>query len=153
MAHHRHQASLEGILDFSTPATLSVDQRERATRKFHQIIGHFDNNEGASSRGASYNRPRLIQLTYEYALSEESRDLLLRTFFHFIRLDIVGSEGSPAGNREEEVVGFTDFLTEFSVGDREEEIRSKVAEFADYLMDNFYLPRKVFQRLHPLYCL
>ena len=125
MAHHRHQASLEGFLDFSNPRTLSADQRERASRKFYEIVDYFD--EPGSTRGASYNRPRLIRLTYEYALSDESRDLLLQTFFHSIGL-----------NFDDDDEGF------LLAGDGGEELRSSVLEFADYLMDNFYLPRIVF---------
>ncbi|KAI5861110.1 hypothetical protein GGS23DRAFT_612060 [Durotheca rogersii] len=124
MALHQHQASLESILDFSGPLSLSSDQRNRASRRFYQIVNHFDvDAEIEPSRGASYNRPRLIRLTYEYALSEDSRDLLLQAFFRSIRLDF---------DDEGDVI----------FGDGEEELRQDMIGFAEYLMDNFFLPLK-----------
>ena len=124
MAQHHHQASLEGILDFSLDNSLTESQRNHGSRRFLQIISYFDVDDGAAAGeayGATYNRPRLVRLTYEYALSDESRDLLLQAFFRCIQLRL-DDEGDVA----------LDDL---------ERIRSDVVGFAEYLMDSFYLPR------------
>ena len=122
--HHRHQGSLENILDFSDPPGVSVSQRELAARNFYRIIKCFDSEERSQTESALYNRPQLVQSTYEYALSEESRDLLLQAFFRFIGLSPDNDEGVTDGNWEE--------------------IRYNVVGFADFLMDNLFLPRIVF---------
>ncbi|KAK0703046.1 hypothetical protein B0T26DRAFT_744173 [Lasiosphaeria miniovina] len=76
---HRHQPSLEGIIDFSeaAPSFENVQQRAQATDRFHRIVAHFENTKQqlASSRSCDgYNRPALIRLTFEYAHSLESQD-------------------------------------------------------------------------------
>lgn len=106
--------SVEGILH--------PKERSHASRRFYQIINHLDATEDASTYSTSYNRPRLIRLTYEYALSEQSRNLLLQAFFRALRLD-------PDDAAE---VTFED-------GDHQQ-MRSDVANFADHLLDNFFLP-------------
>lgn len=126
MARHRHQVSLENILDFSPPLSLSPQQRSNASRRFYQITNHFDiNEEIPPGWGVSCNRPRLIKLIYEYALSEESKDLLLRAFFQALRLNL-------------------DDVEDVIIEGREDELRLDVIGFAEYLMDNFFLPRILF---------
>lgn len=120
-SHHRHQASPKGLLDLSPPPSLSSNQRRHARRRFYQIIDHFDVDDGQAGqiRGTSYNRPRLVRLTYEYALAEESRALFLQAFFRSVQLPI---------DDEEDVV-FENI---------EQRIQSDVLGFAEYLIDNFF---------------
>lgn len=115
---HRHQSSLEGIINFSVEPPLRTDQRAVATAKFNRIIEYFDTTGPRNS--SPYNRSRLIRFTHQYALSEQSRDNLLRAFFAAISLSI---------DHNEDLV-FND------------ELQSKFFGFADYLLDNFFLPRK-----------
>ncbi|KAI0517422.1 hypothetical protein F5B22DRAFT_124758 [Xylaria bambusicola] len=121
---HRHQLSLEGILDFSSTEGLSTIQRADAKRRFYRIVNHFlpDSEIDSSARSQTYSPPRLISLTYQYALSDEARDNFLRAFFLSVDLPIVrdgtGDDGDP------------------------EALRSSVFAFADYLMDQFFLPLK-----------
>lgn len=129
MAHHRHQASLESIINFSPPPLLSANQRNHASRRFYQIINHFDVTGDARPTRGTYNVPRLIRLTYEYALSEESRDLFLQAFFRALQLRLDDEEDVDLG------------------GNREENIRADMVGFSEYLMDNFYLPRASFSTL------
>jgi len=126
MAHHRHQASLESIINFSPPPALSASQRNHASRKFYQIVNHFDVAGDARPARGTYNVPRLIRLTYEYALSEESRDLILQAFFRALELRLDDPEDVALG------------------GEQGENIRADMVGFAEYLMDNFYLPRGLF---------
>jgi hypothetical protein len=121
--HHRHQSSLEGIIDFS-PSTerLEPDQRTSATRIFSQIIDHY---EPSQTKNGSYKRITLVRLTYEYSLSEISRDNFLRYFFQYISIPM------------EEDIHFNDWTTE-----QKSDLESSVTAFADFLVDNFFLPCK-----------
>jgi hypothetical protein len=42
LPHHRHQSSLEGVIDFSSPQPLGLDQRNRATDIFNQIVAQYE---------------------------------------------------------------------------------------------------------------
>ncbi|RYO88588.1 hypothetical protein DL763_005932 [Monosporascus cannonballus] len=116
--HHRHQSSLEGIIDFSTKPSLETDQRIKAKNRFYSIVTHFDTAENNSNR-SPYKRSQLIRYTYEYALSEASKNNFLLAFFQAMGLSI-------------DKDGDSNF----------EEIGSAFFDFADYLLDNFFLPLK-----------
>ncbi|GAP87961.1 hypothetical protein SAMD00023353_1600370 [Rosellinia necatrix] len=123
---HRHQSSLEGIIDFSTEPEppLGTDQRSVAKDRFNRIIDYF-NTDDLSDR-SPYNRSQLIRFTYQYALSEQSQDNLLRAFFRAITLSV----------NDDEDINF-------------DELRSKFFSFADYLLDNFFLPLKASTKKTP----
>lgn len=116
--HHRHQSSLEGVIDFSTKPPLETNQRIKAKDEFYHIVNHFDNAEAHGKEGP-YKRSRLIRYTYEYALSETSKDNFLRAFF--------GATGLQIGEKEDRDIA---------------QIESAFFEFANYLLDNFFLPCK-----------
>jgi hypothetical protein len=116
----QHQQYLEAVLNSSRPS-LTIEQRFLAKNRFYRIIDRFSKEKRASEK---YNRHLLIRYTYEYALSEESRDLFLQTFFQSLALSI-------------DVEGRIDLSNKEAV----EELWSNVSNFADYLVDNFFLPR------------
>jgi len=95
---HRHQSSLEGILDFSANAPLSADQRARASHQFYHIVRHFESPKEKSP----YSRSLLVRYTYEYARSQESRDVFLQAFFRSMRLSI-DDQDVDLGNPEVEI--------------------------------------------------
>jgi hypothetical protein len=115
---HRHQSSPEG---WPTPTEpLEPKQRAEATRFFNQIIDHCERSQIASG---PYNRVTLIRLTYKYALSEISQDGFLKHFFQYMAIPM------------EEEYHYNTWDAE-----RKSEIVTCVAAFADYLIDNFFLP-------------
>ncbi|KAI0141776.1 hypothetical protein GGR57DRAFT_508944 [Xylariaceae sp. FL1272] len=126
---HRHQLSLEGFLDFSSPSTKAFEpaQRADAQRRFHRIVNHFvpASEIDSSAPSQTYSPPRLISLTYKYALSDEARDNLLRAFFESVNVPVV--EASSVDD-------------DGSADADPETLRSSVFAFADYLMDQFFLP-------------
>ncbi|KAK4245794.1 hypothetical protein C7999DRAFT_33794 [Corynascus novoguineensis] len=151
---HRHQASLESIIEFQTEPPLSPDTRGQARRRFYCITDHFEaaesrgngngsrsnnaadngmdsgvnngeNNRGDISGSPRYNRSRLIRLTYDYARSPLSQDNFLRAFFGSLELSMDGDEAL------------------------DEAIQSKFFNFADYLVNNFFLPLKASSRQTP----
>ncbi|KAK7408568.1 hypothetical protein QQX98_009273 [Neonectria punicea] len=119
-ALHRHQSSLEGIIDFSTRPPLTPAQRLSASRRFHQLVNHFDI---PNASGEGYNHVKLVWLTYEYARSEESKGNFLRAFFESADLPIDGGEDIDLGD-----------------ADRQAKLRDSLFKFAEYLFDNFFLP-------------
>ncbi|KAI0102885.1 hypothetical protein GGR51DRAFT_525724 [Nemania sp. FL0031] len=137
--HHRNQASLKDTIGLSNlteassllgviisvPAEppLGTDQRFVATNKFHRIVDYFNSRD---TECVSYNRYQLVNLTHRYALTEESRDNLLRTFFKATDLSVV----------DDETIDFN-------------ELRPKFLGFADFLLDNFFLPLKASTRKTP----
>ncbi|KAI1428899.1 hypothetical protein F5Y12DRAFT_799984 [Xylaria sp. FL1777] len=131
--HHRHQASLESVIAFSIEPPLSVGERAQAKRRFLYIVNHF---EGAS-RAAAELAPakgttnRLLSVSPTSMPSEKSRDLYLRAFFRSAALSVTGDN------------------VDFSDKHLEEEVCSSLLSFADYLIDNFFLPLKASTRKTP----
>ncbi|OAA37386.1 hypothetical protein NOR_07085 [Metarhizium rileyi] len=121
-AHHRHQSSLDGFISFSSSPPLETGERALAAEIFFEIIEHYENNKPSDG---PYNRLKLLHLTYEYATSEKSKDNILQAFFNAISLPI---------NQESNI--------DFSIKETEELILAKLSGFADYLIDNFFLPLK-----------
>ena len=68
--HHCHQSSLEGVISPPTPA-IEPSHRIRATEIFNQIIDYYVPSQTKTGR---YKQITLLGLTYEYVLSELSRD-------------------------------------------------------------------------------
>ncbi|KAI0520691.1 hypothetical protein F5B22DRAFT_634978 [Xylaria bambusicola] len=121
---HRHQSSLEGVIDFSAEAPLGTNQRSNAKPRFYRIVEHF----GASSAIDNsvpplYELPRLVRCTYEYALSDEFRDNFLRAFFQATALSLTGQGDNNDGDL-----------------DNLEDSRSLFFGFASYLLDHSFLP-------------
>ncbi|KAI0870105.1 hypothetical protein GGS24DRAFT_493251 [Hypoxylon argillaceum] len=122
--HHRHQSSLEGIINFSShPLPLDAELRDHASCRFYEICQHFDT--GLICKG-DYSRPRLVRYTYEYSVFQESRDNFLRFFFRAVDLQIDGNE--PI---------------------RFEDVRLNFLNFAEHLFDNFFLPMKASTKKTP----
>jgi hypothetical protein len=122
-ALHRHQSSLEGILDFSAQPPLTPAQRLSAGRRFDQLVNHFDAPDDSCK---DYDRVKLVRLTYEYARSEESKGYFLRAFFE--------SAGIPI-DADQEDIDLTD-------ADKQAKLRDSFVNFAEYLFENFFLPLK-----------
>lgn len=122
---HRHQSSLHSAFNLSAEPALGADQRFRAEERFKYILERFNDRDSSNGK---YKRTILLRLMYEHALSEESRDIFLRAFFQSMNLSL----------DEDQHVDFEH---------AEEELYSVLVGFADYLLDNFFLPC----RLQPLF--
>ncbi|KAM3512571.1 hypothetical protein MY11210_003746 [Beauveria gryllotalpidicola] len=121
--HHRHQISLQGVIDLASSPPLADEVRVAAEERFYQILHHFDTAAAASVANAtSYNRPGLVRLAHRYAVSPKSKDNVLRSFFRAIELPMDG----PA--------------VDFANDEQIEALRARVTGFAEHLVDNFFLP-------------
>ncbi|KAI2618252.1 hypothetical protein GGR54DRAFT_606707 [Hypoxylon sp. NC1633] len=122
----RHQSSLEDIIQFSTEPPLSAAQRIAAKSKFYRIIRHFETDSSSGNIGP-YKRSQLVRLTYEYAMSQGSRDKVLQAFFRAVALSI---------DVDEKDIHL-------------EELRLAFYGFADDLLDHFFLPLKAATKKTP----
>ncbi|KAI1181981.1 hypothetical protein F5B17DRAFT_225140 [Nemania serpens] len=119
---HRHQSSLENVINFSLEPVLETELRDHASRRFYSICEHFD----TGLPQGDFSRPRLVRYTYTYSLSLESSDYFLRAFFQAVGLPISGDEAISL-----------------------EDVRSKFFDFGDYLFNNFFLPVKASTKKTP----
>lgn len=125
---------MESIINFNVPSLLGVQQRGQARRRFYSIVEKFKALKDIIN--GQYNRCLLVQYTYEYARSAESRDMFLHAFFDTMPVTLDGDDD-----------------IDFSDENLEEQLRQAFVEFADYLLDNFFLPRKTwFDVLLSTYC-
>ncbi|KAK5631465.1 hypothetical protein RRF57_007179 [Xylaria bambusicola] len=109
---------LEGVIDFSAEAPLGIGQRNDAKRRFYRIVEHFRGDVAVDS--SQYKPSLLVRYTYEYALSDESRDNFLRAFFRALALSLTGQDNDKD----------LDDL---------ENLRSRFFGFASHLLDIFFL--------------
>lgn len=121
----RHQASLEGLIDFTAePFFANDEERAQAVGRFRRIVGHLESLEKPSTRyGDGYNRPALVRLTFDYARSQDSKDRFLVAFFQSLAIGILDDDKTDLG--DDSVVA---------------DLRPAVFGFAELLMTNFFLP-------------
>jgi hypothetical protein len=131
--HHRHQSSLEGVIDFSDQH-LHPDERNRATRIFNRIINYY---EPSQTKNGPYKQITLLRATYEYALS---RDNFLKLFFLYIGRESHLTEQLSESNFSQTLSHFVNF--DSITAEQKDELGKSVSAFADYLVDNFFLPCK-----------
>jgi hypothetical protein len=92
---HRHQVSLESVIDpLATPLLSSYD-RTRAQSIFQHIVQHCESYELLNTITPTriYKRGRLLQLVYDHAISEHGRDNILRYFL--TTMTAIPEESSP----------------------------------------------------------
>ncbi|KAH7119483.1 hypothetical protein B0J13DRAFT_589968 [Dactylonectria estremocensis] len=112
-ALHRHQSSLEGVIDFSSRPALTPAHSAAASRRFYQLINHFDDIKGNNDNNDKYNRVNLVQN-------------FLIAFFDAAQIPILVDEDLDLGD-----------VT------RRTQLRKSLDDFAEFLFENFFLPRKL----------
>ncbi|TWU77385.1 hypothetical protein ED733_006070 [Metarhizium rileyi] len=115
--HHRHQDSLQQFLNLSSSPPLADNVRNQADDRFHQIVEYFSNRDPDSK--SKFNRPKLVELVYRYAISQKSKENVLRAFFRAMELPMEGG------------------LINFS---NEKTLLLRLIGFADHLVNNFFMP-------------
>lgn len=116
----QHRRFLAAVLNTSREP-LDAEGNALAKAKFYRIVDLYSKRKRDRSK---YKRHLLIRYTYEYALSEESRAHFLQTFFQALELSIDGQARVNLGDKKQA-----------------NELWLKISAFADFLVDNFYLPR------------
>jgi hypothetical protein len=137
---HRHQASLESVIDPSATPPLSPDERTQALSIFQHIIKHFNSYELLTTLipKRKYERGKLLKLVYDYAISDHGRDNILR---YFLTTMTTLSEEIPytEQNFSRVLAGLADFKDRSAL--EKDKIVQRVQELADHLIDGFFLPR------------
>lgn len=131
--HHWHQASLEGVLDFSSPRPLEPDQRNKATDIFNQIVELY---EPSQTDDKGYKRITLLRVTHDSVIS---RDNFLSYFFLFVEKELRQGEDVLELSLSQALSRYAD-LDSWSRPQRRE-LETSLVVFSDYLVDNFFLPR------------
>ena len=134
--HHRHQSSLEGVLDFSSPQPLEPDQRNRATDIFNQIVAQYESSQ-INDKG--YKRITLLRVAHDSVIS---RDNFLSCFFLFVEKELRQVEDVSELSLSQALSRYAN-LDSWSRQQREE-LETSLATFSDYLVDNFFLPRALY---------
>lgn len=129
MSSHRHQSSLERVLDFSEPLLLSPQQNEFANILLDSFIEHYG-PERATQKG--YKPARLIRVTFDHIISKDS---FLTFFFTYLHESVVDIDS----NLDSALLYFKDFTSWESAAQRN--VTDAIEEFADYLVTQFFLPR------------
>ncbi|CAH0044959.1 unnamed protein product [Clonostachys solani] len=143
---HRHQSSLEGILDFSARPPLDPAQRQAADQRFTELIKRFD-QPPMEGEDVKYDRVKLVQLTYQYSLSDESKGAFLRAFFESIGTPISEDFNTAEINLPNTAEINSPNTDEINLPNTA--LRSSIFSFADYLFENFFMPLKASTRKTP----
>lgn len=133
LPHHRHQSSLEGILDFSSPQPLEQDQLKRATNIFNRIVALY---EPLQTNDGGYKRITLLRIAHD---SVTSRDNFLRYFFLFVEKELRQTGDASELNLSRALCRYVD-LDSWNREQRTDLERS-LAAFSDFFVNNFLLPR------------
>jgi hypothetical protein len=91
------------------------------------------NTSGDSGR--RYGRAKLVKLVHEYAISDAGRDNMLRYFLASMVMESTEMEGFPCV-----LANLIDF-DNLDISEKES-IMERVRDFADHLVDGFFLPCK-----------
>ena len=131
--HHRHQSSLRGFLDFSSPAILEPDQLNRAIEIFSFFVTRY---EPLQANHRKYGYITLVRTVHEFVVS---KDNFLKHLFLFIDRDLSRGGDVPEPDLAQALSRFSDLnVWEHQQSD---ELQQSLAAFSDYLVDNFFLPR------------
>lgn len=134
MALHRHQSSLEKVLDFSQPFSLTPQQRQAATTLFRYLIQHYGLERTIQS---GYKPAALIQATFEHVTS---KDAFLLFFFSHIYENLCSGVANPIDSDITVVLSFFDGFSSWDQNQKQN-ANGAIESFAEYIVENFLLPR------------
>lgn len=138
MATHRHQSSLEGVLDFSIPLSLKPQQHESARNLVIGLVRQYG-LEKTVRKG--YKPATLIQATLEHVASP---DTFLTFFLSYIYEDYCSEKGPS------DITHTLLYFDGFSSWEPEQinNVHEALENFAEYIVENFLLPRVLLPRLY-----
>lgn len=141
MANHRHQSSLEGVLDFSIPLSLTPQQHESARNLVIRLVRHYG-LEKTVRKG--YRPAALIQATLEHVTSP---DTFMTFFLSYIYEDLCSDEGHSI---DSDITQALVFFEGFSSWEPKQihKLHEGLEKFAEYIVENFLLPRSLFPYLY-----
>ncbi|KKZ68811.1 hypothetical protein EMCG_05600 [[Emmonsia] crescens] len=138
--HHRHQASLEQVLDLSA-ASLTTDELDQADDIFKKLIDHCEPLQSKTP----YKKVTLVRLTYEHC---HSKHIFLQQVFTYLDNAQDQNSQDPPPTFEHGLLKYSTFNSEAAPA-RKREVEHVINSFAEYLFDNFFLPMKAAGRKTP----
>ncbi|KAM5471086.1 hypothetical protein MauCBS54593_003424 [Microsporum audouinii] len=133
-SHHRHQSSLEEVLDFTTPC-ISAAEQSQAQTVINALINHCE----ALQSSTPYKKVTLVRLTYEEC---RSVDLFLRQIFTYFDGLYCSSDDTAIQPCFVRGLARYDGFSSQSPETQKREAESAMNSFAEYLFDNFFLPMR-----------
>ncbi|PGH03459.1 hypothetical protein GX51_04033 [Blastomyces parvus] len=133
-AHHCHQASPEGVLDFSAPS-LSAAEQAQAQAVISTLLNHCEPLQSSKP----YKKVTLVRLTYEHC---HSVDLFLLQFFTYFDVFYCSSSGIATQPSFEQGLARCAGFSSQSPAAQKQKTESVMDSFAEYLFNNFFLPMK-----------
>lgn len=136
MATHRYHSSLEGVLDFSIPLSLTTQQHESARNLVIRFVRHYG-SEKTIRKG--YRPAALIQATLDHV---KSPDTFMTFFLSYIYKVLRSDEGHAV---DSDITHALVFFEGFSSWEPEQisKLHEGLESFAEYLVENFLLPRSL----------
>jgi len=139
--HHRHQSSLEAILDFSPPPLLP-SQRTQGKETLTKLLAYYrqlPTIPSPKSKPKPYRPADLLELVYEHAISDLGQDNVLRYLLSSL-LD--GEVELQAGLHD--LSHTLPLLVDFDSWNepRKTRIAAQIEVIASHLINHFFLPRK-----------
>ena len=130
LSHHQHQSSLEEVIDFSSLQSLELDQHNRATDIFNQIMTQY---ESYQTEEKNYKQITLFHVTHESAIF---RDNFLSCFFLFVEKNLCQEDISELSLSQ--ALSCYINLNSWSREQREK-FHKVMTAFSDYFINNFFL--------------
>ena len=130
---HRHQSSLQTVLEFPSPTTPGPNQLRQATEVFNQILSRCEPSQADSRR---YKYVTLLRTVHDSIISKAD---FLHHFFLFIGAELRREQDALELNFSQALSRFDDLNS----WDEEQlnDLERGLATFSDHLVDNFFLPR------------
>ncbi|OJD19629.1 hypothetical protein ACJ73_08629 [Blastomyces percursus] len=129
--HHRHQASLEQVLDLPVAASLTTAELAQASDIFNKLISHCEPLQSSKP----YKKVTLVRLTYEHCRSKDT--FLRQAFTYFDKTQ----DQTPPPTFKHGLLKYSSFNSQ-AAPERKREAEGVIDSFAEYLFDNFFLPMK-----------
>ena len=129
MAAHR-QSSLEGLLDFLVPFSLTSQQRESARALVIQLVQHYGLEPAA-----------LIHAILEHFAPPDtaSPDTFLHFFLSYIYEDLCSTEEPVVDFEMTRTLSYFDDWAEWDP-EHINDLNNAIETFAEFIVDNFLLP-------------
>ncbi|KAH0537051.1 hypothetical protein FGG08_006121 [Glutinoglossum americanum] len=132
--HHRHQRSLESVLDFKH-IPLTAPERTRAEKIFHRCL---EASAPITDGPLPFNGVKLLKFSLQYNPSEQGIDNFLNYTLRNYDEDPNPDPGLPFS----QVLDHLDQTLSTWSSPPPEWVASRTAELADLLMNSFFLPLK-----------
>ncbi|EZF75418.1 hypothetical protein H105_03005 [Trichophyton soudanense CBS 452.61] len=128
MSLHRHQSSLEGILDFLEPFSLTPQQSSSAKSLLDMLVKEYGLDREIEKR---YKPAKLIHVTLEHVFSKDS---FLTLFFTFLHENLTGATSDITL-----ALSYFEDISSWEPTARND-VMSALEKFAQYMVTQFFLP-------------